>query len=127
MYHLNVCDFLIFIFIFSLFQPKPYVKPLPSHTTLQRHIKNSAKNVYIPRFHFPNGKPLPTITIETTLQRIQAEFNSFPNYQVSRENFHHIVTACGVPHYWRSPLFYCTQLTADGKVDGYRFVEFWKQ
>lgn len=107
---------------------KPLAKPTQqTHTTLQRHIRSSSKNVYIPRFHFPHGKPLPTITTETTLQRLVSAFDSFPNKQVSKLDFHHILKICGLPFYWRMPLIACTQHATSGLVDGYRFIEFWKQ
>lgn len=79
------------------------------------------------RFHFPHGKPLPTIAVETTLQRLQGTFNSFPNSSVSKDNFHTILKICSLPFYWRMPLYNATQHTTSGLVDGKRFCEFWKQ
>ncbi|XP_059622179.1 uncharacterized protein LOC132265471 isoform X2 [Phlebotomus argentipes] len=101
-------------------------KPQQTHTTLQRHIKGSVRSVYIPRFHFPNGKPPPQISVETTMQRIQATVHLFPNSQIHRDEFHQIVAVCGFPVYWRAPLFNCTQHTPSGCVDGYKFMDFWK-
>ncbi|XP_035782220.1 uncharacterized protein LOC118461232 isoform X2 [Anopheles albimanus] len=110
-------------------QSKPVNRLIPPniHTTLQRHLKNSTKAPYIPQFHFPNGKPPPTITTETTMQRLEQVFDSLPNYECSREKFHMIVTMCQVPLYWRLPLFMCTQLTPSGAVDGDKFLQFWRQ
>ncbi|XP_050089366.1 uncharacterized protein LOC126573355 isoform X3 [Anopheles aquasalis] len=110
-------------------QSKPVNRLIPPniHTTLQRHLKNSTKAPYIPQFHFPNGKPPPTITTETTMQRLEQVFDSLPNYECSREKFHMIVTMCQVPLYWRLPLFMCTQLTPSGTVDGDKFLQFWRQ
>lgn len=79
------------------------------------------------RFHFPYGKPLPTIAVETTLQRLQAAFDAFPNNAVPKDNFLIILKICAMPFYWRMPLFNCTQLTPGGLVDGKRFCDFWKQ
>ncbi|XP_055715878.1 uncharacterized protein LOC129809801 isoform X2 [Phlebotomus papatasi] len=104
----------------------PLPKPQQTHTTLQRHIKGSVRSVYIPRFHFPNGKPPPQISVETTTQRIQSTVHQFPNSQIHRDEFHQIVATCGFPVYWRAPLFNCTQHTPSGCVDGYKFVDFWK-
>lgn len=44
----NVCCF---------WQPVPK-QPALQHTTLQRHVR-AHRNVNIPRFHFPTGKPTP--------------------------------------------------------------------
>lgn len=82
---------------------------------------------YFHRFHFPHGKPLPQIAVDTTLQRIQALFNTFPNLHLPKESFIHLLTACGVPTYWRSPLYHCTQQTPEGSIDGHLFIEFWRQ
>ncbi|XP_037925087.1 uncharacterized protein YMR317W isoform X3 [Hermetia illucens] len=107
---------------------KPLVKPAQqTHTTLQRHIRSSSKNVYIPRFHFPHGKPLPTIATETMVQRLKSAFDSSPGNQVTKEDFHQILKICGLPFYWRMPLMACTQHQTSGHVDGYRFIDFWKQ
>ncbi|XP_050068326.1 uncharacterized protein LOC126556843 isoform X2 [Anopheles maculipalpis] len=110
-------------------QSKPVNRLIPPniHTTLQRHLKNSTKAPYIPQFHFPNGKPPPTITTETTMQRLEQVFDKMPNYECPRENFQVIVQMCQVPQYWRLPLFMCTQLTPNGAVDGDKFLHFWRQ
>ncbi|XP_041765851.1 uncharacterized protein LOC121590341 isoform X1 [Anopheles merus] len=110
-------------------QSKPVNRLIPPniHTTLQRHLKNSTKAPYIPQFHFPNGKPPPTITTETTMQRLEQVFDKLPNYECTRDNFQVIVQMCQVPQYWRLPLFMCTQLTPNGAVDGDKFLHFWRQ
>ncbi|XP_055677634.1 uncharacterized protein LOC129786560 isoform X2 [Lutzomyia longipalpis] len=105
----------------------PLPKPQQNHTTLQRHIKGSLRSVYIPRFHFPNGKPAPQISIETATQRIASCVAQYPNSQIHRDEFHQIVSVCGFPVYWRAPLFNCTQHTPSGCVDGHSFVDFWKR
>uniref|UniRef100_A0A182Q095 EF-hand domain-containing protein n=1 Tax=Anopheles farauti TaxID=69004 RepID=A0A182Q095_9DIPT len=110
-------------------QSKPVNRLIPPniHTTLQRHLKNSTKAPYIPQFHFPNGKPPPTITTETTMQRLEQVFDKLPNYECNRDSFQVIVQMCQVPQYWRLPLFMCTQLTPNGAVDGDKFLHFWRQ
>ena len=87
-----------------------------NHTTLLPH-----------RFYFPHGKPLPTIAIETQLQRLKSAFDEFPNNCVSKENFEKVFKVCGLPRYWRMPAFHCTPHTPTGLVDGKRFIDFWKQ
>lgn len=79
------------------------------------------------RFYYPYGKPPPSITIETTIQRLEIAFSQFQNYEIPREKFHLIVTICQVPLYWRVPLFMSTQLTRSGCVNGNRFIDFWRQ
>lgn len=79
------------------------------------------------RFHFPHGKPPPAITTETTMQRLEQTFNKFPNFEISRDKFHMVVTMCQVPLYWRLPLYMCTPLSSKGMVDGNKFMDFWRQ
>lgn len=111
----------------------PRVLLSPWHNTLQHPFYIPCTYVFLAfllpayRFHFPNGKPPPTITTETTMQRLEQVFESLPNYECSREKFHMIVTMCQVPLYWRLPLFMCTQLTPGGAVDGDKFLQFWRQ
>ncbi|XP_037049893.1 serine/threonine-protein phosphatase 2A regulatory subunit B'' subunit alpha [Bradysia coprophila] len=106
---------------------KPVAKPSESHTTLQRHIRGS-KNVYIPKFYYPFGKPAASISLEQQiLQRLQAAFDQFPNKQVPKEDFTNILKICALPLYWRMPLFHCAVITPNGLCDGKKFIEFWKQ
>ncbi|KAJ6636669.1 Serine/threonine-protein phosphatase 2A regulatory subunit B'' subunit alpha, partial [Pseudolycoriella hygida] len=106
---------------------KPVAKPAESHTTLQRHIRGS-KNVYIPKFYYPFGKPASSISLEQqTLQRLQAAFDQFPNKQVPKENFINILKICALPLYWRMPLFHCAATAPNGLCDGKKFIDFWKQ
>ncbi|KAG5682070.1 hypothetical protein PVAND_011452 [Polypedilum vanderplanki] len=112
-------------------KPKIQAKPVnknfpPLHSTLQRHLRRST-NFTIPQFHFPNGKPPPSIAIETTVQRLELVFDQFENYEIPRDKFHIVVTVCQVPLYWRVPLFMCTQLTQTGCVNGNKFLDFWRQ
>ncbi|XP_070497933.1 uncharacterized protein [Chironomus tepperi] len=112
-------------------KPKIQAKPVnkvfpPLHSTLQRHLRKSI-NFTIPQFFFPNGKPPPSITTETTIQRLELVFEQFENFEIPRDKFHIVVTICQVPLYWRVPLFMCTQLTKTGCVNGNRFIDFWRQ
>lgn len=79
------------------------------------------------RFYFPNGKPPPAITTETTVQRLELVFNQFENYEIPRDKFHLVTTICQVPLYWRVPLWNSTPLTKRGCVNGNRFLTFWRQ
>ncbi|XP_055374320.1 serine/threonine-protein phosphatase 2A regulatory subunit B'' subunit alpha isoform X2 [Condylostylus longicornis] len=99
-----------------------------SHTTLQRAVRASnAKSCYIPRFHYPHGKPLPNIAQETIIQQVKAAFDAFPNNQCGKQDFHKILKLCNVPFYWRMPFISCSQIMSGSLIDGYRFVDFWKQ
>lgn len=53
--------------------------------------------------------------------------HSFPSSALHRDEFAKVVQVCGMPTYWRVPLFNCTPPTASGCVDGYKFMDFWKQ
>ncbi|KAL0281424.1 UNVERIFIED_CONTAM: hypothetical protein PYX00_002415 [Menopon gallinae] len=98
----------------------------PLHTTLRRHTKAN-KNVFIPRFYFPQGKPQAQQQIDQILQKIGSEFRTFPMGQVPREKFHVIVKACECPLYWKVPLFAAAGGEKLGYVDAHNFLEYWKQ
>ncbi|XP_012274843.1 uncharacterized protein LOC105696722 [Orussus abietinus] len=104
---------------------KSQQKGLPPHTTLQRHVKAN-RNVHIPRFYFPGGKPAPLSQVEATIAKITAAFQSLPGHRASRTQFHAIAKACDLPLYWKVPLF----LSAGGEQDGFlemsSFLDFWK-
>ncbi|CAK9832240.1 Serine/threonine-protein phosphatase 2A regulatory subunit B'' subunit alpha [Anthophora retusa] len=105
---------------------KTQQKSLPPHTTLQRHVKAN-RNVHIPRFYFPGGKPLPLSQVEATIARITAAFQSLPDHRASRAQFHTITKACDLPLYWKVPLFLAAGGDQPGYVEMNAFLDFWKE
>ncbi|XP_050447679.1 serine/threonine-protein phosphatase 2A regulatory subunit B'' subunit alpha isoform X2 [Cataglyphis hispanica] len=104
---------------------KPQQKSLPPHTTLQRQVKAN-RNIYIPRFYFPGGKPVPLSQLETILSKITAVFQSLPKCCASRAQFHIITKACDLPLYWKVPLFLAAGGDQKGTVEMNAFLDFWK-
>ncbi|XP_070165770.1 uncharacterized protein [Polyergus mexicanus] len=104
---------------------KTQQKSLPPHTTLQRQVKAN-RNVYIPRFYFPGGKPVPLTQLETILSKIIAAFQSLPNCCASRAQFYTITKACDLPLYWKVPLFLAAGGDQKGTVEMNAFLDFWK-
>ncbi|CAH2068933.1 unnamed protein product, partial [Iphiclides podalirius] len=109
--------------------PKP--SSAPPHTTLQRSVRGAAGGGaparVIPRFHFPKGRPPPAHQQDHALHKVQSAFATFPNSQVPRESFKHIVKACECPLYWKMPLFLATQQSLHAPVDGHKFIDFWRE
>ncbi|KAG6455604.1 hypothetical protein O3G_MSEX009287 [Manduca sexta] len=109
--------------------PKP--ASAPPHTTLQRSVRGAANSGaparVIPRFHFPKGRPPPPHQQDHALHKVQSAFATFPNSQVPRESFKHIVKACECPLYWKMPLFLATQQNLHVPVDGHKFIDFWRE
>ncbi|XP_053600847.1 serine/threonine-protein phosphatase 2A regulatory subunit B'' subunit delta-like isoform X2 [Plodia interpunctella] len=109
--------------------PKP--SSAPAHTTLQRTVRGAANSGaparVIPRFHFPKGRPPPAHQQDHALHKVQSAFATFPNSQVPRESFKHIVKSCECPLYWKMPLFLATQQSLHAPVDGHKFIDFWRE
>ncbi|XP_017767475.1 PREDICTED: uncharacterized protein LOC108556067 [Eufriesea mexicana] len=105
---------------------KTQQKSLPPHTTLQRHVKAN-RNVHIPRFYFPGGKPLPLSQVEATISRITAAFQGLPGHHASRAQFHSITKACDLPLYWKVPLFLAAGGDQTDYVEMNAFLDFWKE
>ncbi|XP_043502925.1 uncharacterized protein LOC122524634 isoform X1 [Polistes fuscatus] len=110
----------------SYVKEKTQQKNLPPHTTLQRHVKAN-RNVHIPRFYFPGGKPTPLSQLEATISRITTAFQSLPGHRVSRAQFHLITKACDLPLYWKIPLFLAANKDQTEYVEMNTFLEFWKE
>ncbi|XP_039765759.1 serine/threonine-protein phosphatase 2A regulatory subunit B'' subunit beta-like isoform X3 [Pararge aegeria] len=104
--------------------PKP--SSAPPHTTLQRSVRAAGPSRVIPRFHFPKGRPPPAHQQDHALHKVQSAFATFPNSQVPRESFKHIVKACECPLYWKMPLFLASQQNLNAPVDGHKFIDFWR-
>ncbi|XP_076246690.1 uncharacterized protein LOC143186796 [Calliopsis andreniformis] len=110
----------------SYAKDKTQQKSLPPHTTLQRHVKAN-RNVHIPRFYFPGGKPLPLSQVEATIAKITAAFQVLPGHRASRAQFHTITKACDLPLYWKVPLFLAAGGDQTGYVEMNAFLDFWKE
>lgn len=103
----------------SLIKPQPLPKqPNLQHTTLQRHVR-AHRNVNIPRFYFPTGKPSPPGHLEQIRTKLLAIFGKIGE-RATREDFASITTACGLPLYWKIPLFFA----ACGDKDSCTFEQF---
>ncbi|KAK5647048.1 hypothetical protein RI129_005512 [Pyrocoelia pectoralis] len=93
------------------------------HTTLQRHVR-AHRNVHIPRFHFPQGKPSPPGQLDTVVADVTAAFVTIGE-RASREHFIQITKACQVPLYWKTPL-YLAACADKGSCTLEQFLTFWK-
>ncbi|XP_063224342.1 serine/threonine-protein phosphatase 2A regulatory subunit B'' subunit alpha-like isoform X2 [Bacillus rossius redtenbacheri] len=99
---------------------------LPPSTTLQRHVKAN-RNVHIPRFHFPQGKPCSEALLEASLERVSAVFQQFPSQQAPRDQFGLVAKACECPLYWKIPLFTAAGGEKLGYVEASTFLDFWRK
>ncbi|CAG9767683.1 unnamed protein product [Ceutorhynchus assimilis] len=103
-------------------QPLPK-QPSLQHTTLQRHVR-AHRNVNIPKFHYPTGKPVSPAQMEAIKATVKAAFIGIGD-RASREHFGAIVQACQLPLYWKTPVFLAA--CADkGACSLDQFMTFWQ-
>ncbi|XP_019759697.1 serine/threonine-protein phosphatase 2A regulatory subunit B'' subunit beta isoform X5 [Dendroctonus ponderosae] len=103
-------------------------QPLPKqaslqHTTLQRHVR-AHRNVNIPRFHYPAGKPVPPGQLEVIKSKVKAAFAAIGD-RASREHFGAIIQECQLPLYWKTPL-YLAACADKGACTFEQFMTFWQ-
>ncbi|XP_074041580.1 serine/threonine-protein phosphatase 2A regulatory subunit B'' subunit alpha isoform X2 [Leptinotarsa decemlineata] len=98
-------------------------QPSLQHTTLQRHVKAN-RNVNIPRFHFPVGKPGQPGQLEVISAQVATVFAKIGD-RTSRENFGVITQACQLPLYWKTPL-YLAACADKGSCSLDQFMAFWQ-
>ncbi|XP_076270124.1 serine/threonine-protein phosphatase 2A regulatory subunit B'' subunit delta-like isoform X3 [Rhynchophorus ferrugineus] len=105
-------------------KPQPLPKqPALQHTTLQRHVR-AHRNVNIPRFHYPTGKPGSPGQLEVLRAKVKAAFVGIGD-RASREHFGGITQACQLPLYWKTPLFLAA--CADKSSCNFeQFMTFWQ-
>lgn len=103
-----------------IFQPLPKQPSL--HTTLQRHVK-AHRNVHIPKFHFPAGKPSPPGHLDVIRTKVAAAFAGIGE-RASREHFASLTAACQLPLYWKTPL-YLAACADKGSCTMEQFMSFW--
>ncbi|XP_025835689.1 serine/threonine-protein phosphatase 2A regulatory subunit B'' subunit beta [Agrilus planipennis] len=100
----------------------PPKQQVAQHTTLQRHVR-AHRNVHIPKFHFPAGKPSPPGHLEAVRARVSVAFANIGE-RASREHFEQIVKACQLPLYWKTPL-YLAACADKGSCTLEQFMQFW--
>lgn len=108
--------------LFIYFQP--IIKQILPHTTLQRQVK-AHKNVHIPRFYFPAGKPGTLDSFETVCKKIRNLFVKLGERAV-REHFGQITSVCNLPLYWKIPLFLAACADTGGCTVE-QFINFWSR
>ncbi|XP_042893494.1 uncharacterized protein LOC122267473 isoform X4 [Penaeus japonicus] len=104
--------------------PAPLQSPRATNT-IRRHTK-ATKNLLIPRFYYPMGRPTTQVSQEQSISRVSAVFRENGG-QITRDNMEPLVRACQVPLYWKAPLF----IAAGGDKLGYltqeQFSDYWSR
>ncbi|EEC08691.1 protein phosphatase PP2A, putative [Ixodes scapularis] len=95
--------------------------------SLKRVVRSSAKATCIPRFYYPQGKPLTAAQVDGHLKKVCAAFAVFRDGRATRSNFAAIARACGIPLYWKMPLFVACGGESRGYVTSDHFTGFWKR
>ncbi|CAG9859547.1 unnamed protein product [Phyllotreta striolata] len=95
----------------------------PQHTTLQRHVR-AHRNLNIPKFHFPSGKPGPPGQLEVVRAKIVTAFSKIGE-RASREHFGALAQATQLPLYWKTPL-YLAACADKGSCTMEQFTSFWQ-
>ncbi|KAJ8973449.1 hypothetical protein NQ317_016792 [Molorchus minor] len=113
----------IMVIISCVLQPLPK-QPALQHTTLQRHVR-AHRNVNIPRFHFPSGKPGPPGQLDVIRAKAAAAFAKIGD-RASREHFGAIIQECQLPLYWKTPL-YLAACADKGSCTLEQFMNFWQR
>ncbi|XP_066967956.1 mucin-2-like isoform X1 [Macrobrachium rosenbergii] len=103
--------------------PPAFHSTRPTNTTIRRHTK-AAKNLLIPRFYYPMGRPTTQSAQEQAVSRVGSLFREHGG-QITRENMEPLMRACQLPLYWKAPLF----IAAGGDKLGYltqeQFCDYW--
>nr|XP_027232802.1 serine/threonine-protein phosphatase 2A regulatory subunit B'' subunit beta-like isoform X3 [Penaeus vannamei] len=104
--------------------PAPLQSPRATNT-IRRHTK-ATKNLLIPRFYYPMGRPTTQVSQEQSISRVNAVFRENGG-QITRDNMEPLIRACQVPLYWKAPLF----IAAGGDKLGYltqeQFSDYWSR
>ncbi|XP_077513907.1 uncharacterized protein LOC144124864 isoform X2 [Amblyomma americanum] len=96
--------------------------------SLKRVVRSSTKQAScIPRFYYPLGKPMTPTQLDAHVVKVKAAFAALRDGRATRTNFAAITRACGVPLYWKMPLFSACGGETRGYVTSDVFIDFWKR
>lgn len=102
----------------------PSKKISPLHSPPVKHPKIVHKNVLIPKFYFPNGRPQSKKTQESIISQIDQVFLEHGG-QITLENMEPLTRACQVPVYWKCPLFLAAGGENEGCLNHQQFTSYW--
>ncbi|XP_064639138.1 serine/threonine-protein phosphatase 2A regulatory subunit B'' subunit beta-like isoform X2 [Lineus longissimus] len=87
----------------------------------------SNRNLNIPQFYFPNGPPCSSDEIEAQLRKVASEFSKFDGGKATSRQLGPMAKACGLPFYWKGPLFIASGGEKSGHVTLQNFTAMWKK
>ncbi|KAK6167173.1 hypothetical protein SNE40_021268 [Patella caerulea] len=92
-----------------------------------RELPIPKQNANIPKFYFPTGKPMPSTNSDLILQRVAAEFSKLDDGKAHKDQMGAIAKACGLPTFWKCPLFRATAGEEKGFITFESFSSMWKK
>uniref|UniRef100_A0A0N4ZPZ7 EF-hand domain-containing protein n=1 Tax=Parastrongyloides trichosuri TaxID=131310 RepID=A0A0N4ZPZ7_PARTI len=85
---------------------KKYTEISSPTTSIRSTLPNYAgKLSNVPRFYYPNGKPISPSENDSSLRKVAIIFSSLPNGLASYDDLHKICEAIKVPTYWKRPIY----------------------
>ncbi|XP_061580234.1 serine/threonine-protein phosphatase 2A regulatory subunit B'' subunit beta isoform X2 [Cololabis saira] len=81
----------------------------------------------VPRFYFPQGRPRDVPSVDVLISRVEDAFARFPGERASAGDMPAVAKACGVPLYWKLPLFSSAGGDRTGFVSVHKFVAMWRK
>ncbi|XP_053403494.1 serine/threonine-protein phosphatase 2A regulatory subunit B'' subunit beta-like isoform X1 [Mercenaria mercenaria] len=92
-----------------------------------RQSKSVIPNANIPKFHFPMGRPSDKNNIEEVLLRVSQEFSKAEGGKITKQQMGIIAKTCGLPLYWKCPLFNASGGNKQGFITYQMFSSMWKR
>ncbi|OTF74290.1 hypothetical protein BLA29_003385, partial [Euroglyphus maynei] len=87
---------------------EPKSTPTISSIPIFRRLSRTNSGILpgqLPRFYYPLGRPYSSNEVENQIKRIISIFDRFPNRTVTAKEFGGVLKLCGIPVYWKDPLF----------------------
>ncbi|WAR28712.1 P2R3B-like protein [Mya arenaria] len=95
-------------------------RPLSNRTSV-------IQNANLPKFHFPMGRPSDKDTTEEVLLRVSKEFSKFEGGKIFKNQTAVLAKECGLPLYWKCPLFVASGGLKQGFITFPMFSAMWKR
>ncbi|XP_052216086.1 serine/threonine-protein phosphatase 2A regulatory subunit B'' subunit beta-like isoform X2 [Dreissena polymorpha] len=85
------------------------------------------QNANIPKFFFPMGRPAEKDSSDEVLLRVSQEFSKVEDGKIYRNQMGTIAKTCGLPLYWKCPLFMSCGGSKQGYITYSMFSTMWKR
>ncbi|CAJ0568692.1 unnamed protein product, partial [Mesorhabditis spiculigera] len=110
----------------SIYEPADAKVLTPRGLRKQQQQQPGAARVPVPKFHFPQGKPVSQHENDVAMRKALDVFRKLPGQKASVNEFETVIKAVGLPLYWKRPIYDAITNKKNVDVTQTEFCIWWR-